>query len=251
MNSYPIAPDKILNVAHRGGESHAPENTFAAFDNVPSLGTNWVESDLRISADGEVVLIHDATVDRTTDGTGAVCEMTVAELEILDAGSWFSPQYTGQRIPTLSEFFQRYKGHLKSMMEIKDAGHVEERLVELIAKDDLYGEVVIIGFDRESLERVKSLDERVAVGWTALDPTDANVDAAIAMGCHHIGIGHKRITAEVVAHINGRGMPVRSTNVPDVETMRHVVASGVMGMTINFPEHLTELVRQLSQDSES
>ena len=250
MRSPSIDPSTILNVAHRGGESHAPENTFAAFDNVPSLGTSWVESDLRISADGEIVLIHDATVDRTTDGTGAVCEMSVAELNSLDAGSWFAPEFTGQRIPTLSEFFQRYKSRLHAMLEIKDAGRVEERLVQLIAADASYHEVVIIGFDRESLERVKNLDDRVAVGWTALDPSDAHVDAAIGMGCHHMGIRHDRITAEVVARINERGMPVRSTNVPDVETMRHVVACGVMGMTINFPEKLADLLSQQHQNSD-
>ena len=85
----------MLNVAHRGGPIHTPENTFAAFDNAPNLGTDWVESDLKSSKDGEIVLIHDSTVDRTTNGTGEVHDLDLAELKALDAGSWFHEKFTG------------------------------------------------------------------------------------------------------------------------------------------------------------
>ena len=238
---------QILNVAHRGGEAHAPENTFAAFDNVPNLGTTWVETDLRLTKDGEVVLIHDSAVDRTTNGRGSVSEKTVAELKQLDAGSWFGTQFAGERIPTLPEFFERYRRKLKWMLEIKDAGRVETRLALLIEKYDVYDETVIIGSDRESLVQVKALDDRIAVGWTAHEPTDENVSRALEMGCHHIGISPHRLTPEIVAGINARGLAVRSTNVPDEAAMKHALRCGVMGMTINFPEKLSAYLRELAQ----
>jgi glycerophosphoryl diester phosphodiesterase len=233
-----MAAANILNVAHRGGADHAPENTFAAFDNAPSLGTTWVESDLRCSSDGEIVLLHDSSVDRTTDGTGDVAQLSVAELKALDAGSWFDARYSGERIPTLAEFFARYRGRLQSMLEIKAPEHVEERLVELIAAGDHYDETVIIGSNRNALVQVKSLDARIEVGWTAFEPSAQNVELALDMGCHHIGIKPSNLTIDIVAQINSRGLAVRATCVHGMAEIEHVVSCGVMGMTIDSPVQL-------------
>jgi glycerophosphoryl diester phosphodiesterase len=235
----------MLNVAHRGGPIHRPENTFAAFDYAPELGTTWVESDVKSSKDGELVLIHDSTVDRTTDGSGEVHDLTLGELKALDAGSWFSPEYAGERIPTLLEFFDRYKGKLRSMMEIKSPGRVEEQLVQLIEAQDAYEETIVIGSDRASLVKVKELDPRVEIGWTAFEPTEENISLALEMKCHHIGCRHQFLTSEIVAAANTRGLQVRSTNVPDEEAMKHVVSCGVVGMTINFPDKLAEHLREI------
>ncbi len=239
-------PPDILNVAHRGGEDSFSENTFAAFDGALSLGTRWVESDLRLSRDGEIVLIHDAYVDRTTDGDGAVSDMSVAELKQLDAGSWFDRAFQGERIPTLAEFFQRYRGARNALLEVKDAGLVEERLTYLISQLDVHESVIIIGFDRESLEKIKSMDNRIQIGWTALDPSDENVEAALEMRCHHIGIRPRNIIRETVDRIQGRGLPVRSTTIPDEGEMRRVISCGVIGMTINFPHLLTAYCKSLA-----
>jgi glycerophosphoryl diester phosphodiesterase len=91
-----------LVCAHRGRSGVAPENTLAAFEAAVDLGADFLELDVRRSADGEIVCIHDATVDRTTDGTGAVADLTLAELRALDAGSWKDARYAGERIPLLS-----------------------------------------------------------------------------------------------------------------------------------------------------
>jgi glycerophosphoryl diester phosphodiesterase len=99
-----------LNVAHRGGLLVAPEHTLAAYDLALDNGSDWIECDVQKSADGVVVCIHDATVDRTTDGTGTVASKTLAQLQALDAGSWFSPAFAGERIPTLAEALQVAQG---------------------------------------------------------------------------------------------------------------------------------------------
>ncbi len=101
-----------MNIAHRGASSYAPENTFAAYDMALAMGVDHIELDVHFTKDGHIVVIHDDTVDRTTDGSGHVVEHTLAELRSLDAGSWFAPQYAGERI--------RAPGVGSMMIDVKD-----------------------------------------------------------------------------------------------------------------------------------
>src|SRR4051812_8979102 len=103
-------PPAVAIIAHRGASGHAPEHTFAAYDRAVHFGADYLEQDLQVTADGELVVLHDATLDRTTDGAGQVDEHTLAELRALDAGAWFAPGFSGQRVPTLDEVLTRY-GH--------------------------------------------------------------------------------------------------------------------------------------------
>src|SRR5437016_13518001 len=93
----------MLVIAHRGASGNAPENTMAAFKKAVALGANFIETDLQLSRDARLVAIHDATVNRTTNGQGTVHDMTLTELRRLDAGSWFGSEFAGERIPTLAE----------------------------------------------------------------------------------------------------------------------------------------------------
>src|SRR5437762_13057428 len=93
----------MLVIAHRGASGNAPENTMAAFKKAVALGANFIETDLQLSRDARFVAIHDATVNRTTNGQGTVHDMTLTELRRLDAGSWFGSEFAGERIPTLEE----------------------------------------------------------------------------------------------------------------------------------------------------
>ncbi len=96
----------MLSIAHRGASGYAPENTFAAFRRALAMGVAFIETDLQLSRDARLVAIHDATVNRTTNGQGAVHDMTLAELRRLDAGSWFGSEFSGERIPTIEEILQ-------------------------------------------------------------------------------------------------------------------------------------------------
>lgn len=106
MNYWTQSEDNIYVAAHRGWRSQFPENTMEAFRAAMDLGVDQVETDVRVTKDGELVLIHDPTVDRTTDGTGAVSDYTFSELQQLDAGSWKGAKFTGCRIPTLKQFLE-------------------------------------------------------------------------------------------------------------------------------------------------
>src|SRR5216684_4181789 len=94
---------QVWVIAHRGASGHSPENTMAAFRRAVELGARFIETDLHLSRDGEIVAIHDPTLDRTTSGRGPVMAHSLDELRQLDAGSWFSPEFAGERIPTLDE----------------------------------------------------------------------------------------------------------------------------------------------------
>jgi glycerophosphoryl diester phosphodiesterase len=100
----------FMVIAHRGASAYAPENTLAAFDPALHMGCRHLELDVDFSSDGHIVVIHDDTVDRTTNGTGSVGSHTLAELRTLDAGAWFGTPFTGERIPTFAEVLERYQG---------------------------------------------------------------------------------------------------------------------------------------------
>jgi glycerophosphoryl diester phosphodiesterase len=156
--------EAVAVVAHRGASAHAPENTLPAFDLALQLGAHALEMDLHLSADGHVVVIHDATVDRTTDGSGRVGELTVAELRALDAGHGFTDatgefpyRAVGAQIPTLGEVLERYPRVLL-VLDIKSDGG--ERLVdavaEVIAGHDAAGRVLVTSFESSLLRRFRT-----------------------------------------------------------------------------------------------
>ena len=129
------APEGMIDViAHRGASAYAPENTLAAFELAIEQGADWFELDTHMSADYEIICIHDATVDRTTDGTGAVRDMTIEELKALDAGSWKDEAYAGERLPTLGEALDLAKGRIGVYVELKpidDDGPLETHLMSI------------------------------------------------------------------------------------------------------------------------
>ena len=122
MNYWTQSKQNIFVAAHRGWCGKYPENTMEAFRAALTLDIDQIETDVRITKDGHLVLIHDATVDRTTNGTGKVCDMTLAELKQLDAGSWKGSEFAGCRIPTLTELMELIKDHptLTLDLELKE-----------------------------------------------------------------------------------------------------------------------------------
>ena len=110
---------QVNNVAHRGATGYAPENTIAAFDLAVEMDADYIEIDVQRSKDGELVLIHDTTVNRTTDGKGNVGDLTIEQLRSLDAGSWKGEQFSGEQIPTFEEILDRYHGEIGILIELK------------------------------------------------------------------------------------------------------------------------------------
>lgn len=150
-----IANNNPLIAAHRGFAEIAPENTMSAFKAARQAGADASEFDVHMTADKVLVVCHDDTVDRTTNGTGAIKELTYEYLSTLDAGSWKDPKYTGEKIPTLKEtleYFQASK--LIAVLEIKDADYVDEILAMLYATK-MEKKTVIISFSKPAIAKIK------------------------------------------------------------------------------------------------
>ena len=241
MNS----PSGFLNIAHRGASEYAPENTFAAFDMALDMGVDHVELDVHFSRDGHIVVTHDDTLDRTTDGSGPVAGLTLAELRKLDAGSWFGAEYAGERIRSLAEMFERYKGQMHFHIEIKArAEGLASRVADMVRAYDLISDVTITSFWRPWLDEVREYAPEMATGWLVpLGPVawdDSIIEQAAALGLNQVCPRADITTPELVSALHERGFVVRCHGVYSEDLMRHVVDCGADGMTINFPDKLTE-----------
>ncbi|AMB89182.1 glycerophosphodiester phosphodiesterase family protein [Bacillus altitudinis] len=146
-------------IAHRGSSSAAPENTIAAFDVAVEQGADYIELDVQMTMDQHVVVIHDDTVDRTTNGNGLVKSYTLDQLKKLDAGSWFDQQYTNERIPTLQEILERYSQRIGILIEIKHPKRqigIEKAVARIINRFAYSRHIMIQSFDVHALQRIKT-----------------------------------------------------------------------------------------------
>ncbi|MFE4488144.1 glycerophosphodiester phosphodiesterase [Bacillus altitudinis] len=146
-------------IAHRGSSSAAPENTIAAFDVAVEQGADYIELDVQMTMDQHVVVIHDDTVDRTTNGNGLVKSYTLDQLKKLDAGSWFDQQYTNERIPTLQEILERYSQRIGILIEIKHPKRqigIEKAVARIINRFAYSRHIIIQSFDVHALQRIKA-----------------------------------------------------------------------------------------------
>ncbi|MEK4337716.1 MULTISPECIES: glycerophosphodiester phosphodiesterase [Bacillus] len=146
-------------IAHRGSSSAAPENTIAAFDVAVEQGADYIELDVQMTMDQHVVVIHDDTVERTTNGNGLVKSYTLDQLKKLDAGSWFDQQYTNERIPTLQEILERYSQRIGILIEIKHPKRqigIEKAVVDIINRFAYSRHIIIQSFDVHALQRIKA-----------------------------------------------------------------------------------------------
>jgi len=172
-----------LFIAHRGISARYPENTLAAFIGAIDAGAHMIELDVCLSKDRHLVVIHDETVDRTTNGTGPVKTLTLAQLRQLDAGSWFDPRFHAERLPTLAQVLDTVKGHLLVNIEIKPeafeekgpADAVERQVLELVREKNMLEDVLVSSFEWQVLDNLRNLDPGIALGLLSETPADENL----------------------------------------------------------------------------
>lgn len=159
--------------AHRGASAYAPENTLAAFELAVTQGADAIELDVKLSADGRAVVIHDDTVDRTTDGAGRVKNLTLADLRALDAGSSFSEQYRGEKIPLLEEAFEAVGRRAFINVELTNYDTINDHLVEtvcmLVKKFNLQKRILFSSFNSKNLTKARGLMPDVPRGLLAVN----------------------------------------------------------------------------------
>lgn len=158
----------IINMGHRGAREAAPENTLSSFLAAETMGAHGIELDVMLSKDDKLIVIHDYDLDATTNGKGAVKEYTLAEIKELDAGAWFDESFTGERIPVLEEVIEILDPLTLINIELKTetpaTDGLENMVVDVIQKYDLYNRVVVSSFNPIALLRVKVADKKIPVG---------------------------------------------------------------------------------------
>jgi glycerophosphoryl diester phosphodiesterase len=173
-------------IGHRGSPTKAPENTLVSFEQALRDGADSIELDVQVSRDGELVVIHDSTLERTTDGVGSVRERSLAELKRLDAGSWFDPRFSDQTIPTLKESLQWARGKTRVDIEVKPESVpylTPEALVGTVREQRMEGQVAITSFDREFVESVEKKFPRLQTGLLiSARPTLGKVKRGAVLG---------------------------------------------------------------------
>ena len=243
-------PNLPMVIGHRGASGCAPENTFAAFDRALELGCAEFEFDVRQCKDGAAVVIHDATVDRTTGAQGVVAESTLAELQALDAGSWYGPAFAGQRIPSLAGLFERYAGRAKLWVELKEP-NLEGALISLVERHGLQGRTAALAFDQAVVQTLAAQGAgRLHLGWLTEHPPADAVKQAVALGAQGIYAHVQGVTPELVEAAAARGLVVGAWGVETEAEVAHAARCGVSAVIHNFPDQAQAQLRRLASAEE-
>lgn len=251
MSSLWLTAGGTLNIAHRGASAEAPANTLTAFDRAATLGADGVELDVHLSADGVPVVIHDFAVDATTDGTGQVADLPLAALKELDAGSWFSPTFSGERIPTLDEVFEAVGRRLLIDVELKVRGHPGRALAEAVARDvahhGLAERVLVSSFDPRALRQMRRFAPQLPLGFLTSPLPDAWL-ARLRMGLMRdlqteaVHPYWRVVRESTVRRIHNRGQRIVVWTVDDGDRMEQLTAWGVDAIVTNRPDRLHEVL---------
>jgi glycerophosphoryl diester phosphodiesterase len=230
-----------LVVAHRGASADAPENTLAAFSLAMTHGAQLVECDVHLSTDGVPVVIHDETLDRTTDGTGPVSALTLSQLKALDAGGWKGARFSGERIPTLDETLALCAGRARVFVELKRGGgpSLVDAALASIARAGC--DVAVISFGPNEVGGVAQarpdLPLGFLVGKTHLDAHGVAraTEMARELGADFISPQEQAVDVAFIAASHGAGLPVSVWTVDDPERMRALASYGIDALTTNCP----------------
>jgi len=240
----------MLNIAHRGFSAQYPENTILSFQKALELGVTWIELDLQTTADDQLVVMHDATVDRTTDGTGPVSEKTLEEVLALDAGIHRDEVFRNQRVPTFDQVLDQLDPAPRIVVELKFFGFdAIPRVLDAIASAGAQSRTVISSFDLPKLPRVKALAPEMPL--TALlkaegRETQELISMTIDLGADTIAPRCSDIDRSLVEQAHHAGLLVRAWGLgrDQGEEMSRMMDCGVDGMTTDRPDILQRLVRE-------
>ena len=220
-------------VCHRGANQIAPENTYAAAEGAIAYGAGFIEVDVRASKDGVLYILHDETVDRTTDGSGAIADMTSADLDALDAGSWFAPDFAGQKLPKLDEYLAWLKGKCGIYIEIKQAP--VEAVRDLVRKHGFAENSYYFSFDEDiSQELIEVAPDFPVMALNRLAPDIATI---ARHGYRIIEFLPDEMTPENLVSAREHGMTIQVFHPDDDgEIFRSMLEAKIDYANIDHPE---------------
>ena len=251
INSWKIEPGSLsypLVVAHRGGGGLAPENTLAAFRAALETGVDAVELDVRLTRDGEVAVIHDRRLERTTTGKGPVGAYTLDHLKSLDAGSWFSPEFRGERVPVLEEVFEALPGDFPIYVEVKaralGAWPLVAAVVRVLRDYERWDSTLVASFNPLAMALVRVTEPRIVRGyiWSRHHPLPLSARwLSPLVKPYWYAPDRRSATPEMVAKLHSQGKPVAAW---DVDTGTDMTWLKAMGLDAVVTDHPDVLLRQ-------
>lgn len=226
-------------IGHRGAAYLAPENTLASVLKAVELGADAVEVDIYLSKDNRIVVIHDATTNRTTNQNMVVAETTYAELSKLDAGSYKSPEYRGEKIPLLEDVLSHLPDNINIYIEVKESVRIIPYLKLLLDKHPRKLQFRIIAFDIETISEAKKQMASIPCYYlkSSLRESqyDSFVDELIKRGLDGADLNHSTITPRLVKKLKQAGLPCLAWTVNTEEEARSLIKMGVVGITTDKP----------------
>jgi glycerophosphoryl diester phosphodiesterase len=235
-------------VGHRGAAASAPENTLAGLRRAHRLGVGWVEFDVKLAADGVPLLMHDALLERTTDGKGAVADLPFAAIRALDAGAWFGPEFAGERVPSFHEALDLLLSHgMAANVEIKPCPGHERRTGEAVAKVLLErwpadrDPPLLSSFSEDALDAARAAAPALPRGLLVKEPPADWRARLERLGCVTFHCSHRALDAATVAAVRGAGYPMLAYTVNDAVRARTLFGWGVDCICSDRPEEILPL----------
>lgn len=246
-------------IAHRGASGYAPEHTLAAYRTAIRMNADYIEIDLQMTKDGELIAMHDETVNRTTSGRGSIKYLTLEEIKALDAGSWFNDknpmyareEYTSERVPTLREIFETFGKDTHYLLEIKSPEHnpgIVEKLWALMEEFKLTGQVAIQSFNEQSLRKIREWDKEMKLFqliWYNSHAfiSDSSLDE-IRSYANGIGANFLEINENYVTKVKNAGLLMYPYTVNYQVNMDKAMQWGVDGIHTNYPDRFKEVIEE-------
>jgi len=237
----------VIFIAHRGasGQGHSPENTLPAFKEAINIGVDCVECDVHCTKDGQVVVMHDAALNRTTDTKCSIVNMTLDEIKKADAGSWYSSDFVGVRVPTLSELLEITKGKVINVIEIKPE-NITEKVVKEVEKANAINDVILQSFYPQVVKAVSELNPKIPralliggqIRISKIAGIMSLIQQTLDVGATALNVTSKIVSQKLINEVHKRAMSIWSWTVDDEKEMKELIKMGIDGITSNYPERL-------------
>lgn len=236
--------------AHRGVPSLSPENTMISYRLAYDLGADMIETDVQLTKDNQLVIMHDTTVDRTTNGTGRVADLTLEEIKQLDAGIKYSEEFAGEKVPTFTEFLQAFKGQdIILLVELKGEG-IEQQVIEEIEREGMADQIVLQSFSLESMVATNALKPEIPTGYlysAAVPETKSakikNAEKMMDYGTNYnvaLNASYGSVYKEFITYMRQRGMLSMHWTFRAEDPFQEKLKEGLIGPITDYTQWLTE-----------
>lgn len=235
--------------AHRGASGYCPENTIAAFSKALELEATGIETDVQMTKDGRLVLIHDESLKRTAGADAWIKDVTYEEVRKLDAGSWYSPEFAGEKIPSLEELFELVRNTDTIVnVELKNGGYaypeLESKVISVIRQFQLEDRILLSSFNHYSLALCNQLAPDIKTAVLYVEGLYRPWDYAVSFGASALHPAHYAVTPEWVAEAKARGVDYNPFTVNEEKDIVRMIEAKVSGIITDYPDRVAALLSQ-------